>query len=121
LLARKLALAARYDAALSDAGVELHRATRPEYQHSYWMYSVLVPSGMRDGVMADLREAGIETRPLFYPAHTMPMYSQRYERHRVAEDLGWRGINLPSWPDLLPEQVRHVAESLAESVAMRAK
>jgi perosamine synthetase len=121
LLARKLALAARYDAALSDAGVELHRATRPEYQHSYWMYSVLVPSGMRDGVMADLREAGIETRPLFYPAHTMPMYSQRYERHRVAEDLGWRGINLPSWPDLLPEQVQHVAESLAESVAMRAK
>jgi perosamine synthetase len=120
LLARKLALAARYDAALSDAGVELHRATRPEYQHSYWMYSVLVPSGMRDGVMADLREAGIETRPLFYPAHTMPMYSQRYERHRVAEELGWRGINLPSWPGLLPEQVQHVAESLADSVAMRA-
>jgi perosamine synthetase len=120
LLARKLAVAARYDAALAGAGVEPHRATRPDYQHSYWMYSVLVPSGARDGVMADLREAGVETRPLFYPAHTMPMYSQRYERHRVAEELGWRGINLPSWPGLLPEQVQHVAESLADSVAMRA-
>lgn len=121
LVARKLALAVSYDAALAGLPVETHAATRPEYLHGYWMYSVLVPSGTRDAVMSDLREAGVETRPLFYPAHTMPMYSQRYERHRVAEELGWRGINLPSWPDLGAEQVRHVAESLAQSLAMRSR
>jgi perosamine synthetase len=121
LVSRKLALAASYDAALAGLPVETHGATRAEYVHGYWMYSVLVPSGTRDAVMSDLREAGVETRPLFYPAHTMPMYSQRYERHRVAEELGWRGINLPSWPELGAEQVRHIAESLAQSLAMRSR
>jgi perosamine synthetase len=88
--------------------------------HSYWMYTVLVPSGSRDGVMADLRAAGVETRPVFFPAHTMPMYSARYERHAVAEEIGWRGINLPSWPDLSLDQVLHVADALAQSVEARA-
>ena len=121
LVARKQVLAARYDDALRGSRLELHRPARADVVHSYWMYSVLVPAATRDGVMGDLREAGIETRPLFYPVHTMPMYSQRYERHGVAEELGWRGINLPSWPDLTDEQVRYIAEALVQSVEMRAK
>ncbi len=119
LLQKKLAVAGWYDDALGSGAVETHRPAGPDLVHSYWMYSVLVQSGTRDGVIADLREAGIETRPVFYPAHTMPMYSQRYERHRVAEDLGWRGINLPSWPDLAEDQVRYIADTLLQSVAAR--
>jgi perosamine synthetase len=76
------------------------------------MYSVLVPQGQRDTVMAALLEAGIETRPTFYPVHTMPMYSHKYERHKVAEEIGWRGINLPSWPDLTVDQLHYIADTL---------
>jgi perosamine synthetase len=119
LVAGKLRLAERYDDALRSVPVETHRAAHPGVLHSYWMYTVLVPSGSRDGVMADLRAAGVETRPVFFPAHTMPMYSARYERHAVAEEIGWRGINLPSWPDLSLDQVLHVADSLAQSVEAR--
>ncbi|GAB4284207.1 MAG: hypothetical protein Fur0025_14760 [Oscillatoriaceae cyanobacterium] len=50
-----------------------------------------------------LAQSGIETRPVFYPVHTMPMYSQKYQKYQVAEDIGWRGINLPSYPDLSEE------------------
>lgn len=80
----------------------------------YWMYSVLVMDafGMgRDEVMAALREAGIDTRPFFYPIHTMPPYA-RDERFPVAEDLAARGINLPSGLSLTEEQVRYICETI---------
>lgn len=116
LVKRKLALAGRYDELLRGVPVERHACAREGYLHSYWMYSVLVAPAIRDQVMVELANAGIETRPVFYPVHTMPMYSQRYERHAVAEELGWSGINLPSWPGLSDEEQGYIAETLASSV-----
>ena len=119
LVQRKLDLAASYDRLLAGLPVEPHRPASPNIQHSYWMYSVLVPDGHRDEIMADLADSGIETRPAFYPVHTMPMYARRYARHEVAEELARRGINLPSWPDLRPDQLEYIADCLRRSVEMR--
>ncbi|MEI7770627.1 MAG: DegT/DnrJ/EryC1/StrS aminotransferase family protein [Chloroflexales bacterium] len=116
LIARKLALAAQYDRLLAGLRVETHRPSRADVLHSYWMYSVLVPDGTRDQLIAALAEAGIETRPTFYPVHTMPMYSQHYRRLQVAEEIARRGINLPSWPDLSPEQVGYIVEQLGRAL-----
>lgn len=116
LVARKLELAAHYDRLVAGLPVEPHRPAHANIVHSFWMYSLLLPDGTRDAVMAALAEEGIETRPAFYPVHTMPMYSQRYERHRVAEEVARRGINLPSWPDLTPAQVERVVASLARAL-----
>ncbi|RKD12402.1 perosamine synthetase [Pelobium manganitolerans] len=81
--------------------------------HTYWMFSILVKNAEdREGLRAHLKMNKIETRPLFYPVHTMPMYSQRFQRHIVAEDLGWRGINLPSYPALLDEQIVEICQIL---------
>lgn len=81
------------------------------------MYSVLVPEArQRDAVRVHLKSVGIETRPTFYPVHTMPMYSKKYEKHPVAEDIGWRGMNLPSYPDLKKEQVQFVCENLSRAL-----
>lgn len=121
LVQRKIALAAEYDAALADSSIETHRPARPDIVHSYWMYSIGVDAQIRDEVMHRLRQQGVETRPVFYPAHTMPMYSQPYERHRVAEELGWRGINLPSYPDLTGAQVRYIADTVRHAVAASTK
>jgi perosamine synthetase len=102
-IARKRDLAVRYARALADLPVELH-AEQPGTKHSFWMVSMLVQRPEdREPLRQHLASAGIETRPLFYPVHTMPMYAQSYRKHRVAEDLAWRGINLPSWPGL-PDQ-----------------
>jgi perosamine synthetase len=46
---------------------------------------------------------------MFYPVHTMPMYSKKFMRHPVAEGLAWRGINLPSFPDLTEEDVAYIS------------
>jgi perosamine synthetase len=81
--------------------------------HSYWMFSILVKDrSKRDLYRTFLKEKGIETRPLFYPVHTMPMYSSKYEKFSVAEDLGWRGINLPSYPTLKNEEIKEICRLL---------
>lgn len=112
LLAAKREIAQWYKEALSETPMQLH-AEAVGYTHSYWMCSVLVPEApVRDPMRERLESAGIETRPLFYPVHTMPMYGQHSRRHPVAEDIGRRGINLPSWPGLSRTEVRGVAECI---------
>jgi perosamine synthetase len=107
-IGKKRALAQAYTERLQGAPVECH-AEQPDTVHSYWMFSILVEkAAQRDLLREHLKQAGIETRPLFYPAHTMPMYAHNYRKHRVAEDLAWRGINLPSWPGLSAAQIDQV-------------
>jgi perosamine synthetase len=113
-IARKRALARTYARLLDSLPVELH-AEAEGTVHSYWMVSLLVPRAeQRDPLRAHLAEAGIETRPVFYPVHTMPMYSRNYRKHPAAEELAWRGINLPSWPGLDDAQIERIARSIGE-------
>lgn len=113
-IAAKRKLALTYQEQLKNVPVECH-VEQADCVHSFWMNSILVKDAAdRDPLRAHLRERGIETRPLFYPVHTMPMYASRYQRHPVAEDLAWRGINIPSWPGLKPEQVLAITSSVGE-------
>lgn len=94
-----------YNEGLKDLPIIPHQEIG-DVVHSYWMYSILVEkSEERNTLREFLDNHGIETRPVFYPVHTMPMYSQRFQKHPVAEKIGWSGINLPSWPGLEKEQV----------------
>lgn len=105
---RKREIASLYKKYL-NCPVELHKENQNVF-HSFWMCSILVPdASMRDNLRDVLEEQGIETRPLFYPVHTMPMYSTKFQRHPIAEDLGWRGINLPSWPGLKNESIEEIS------------
>jgi perosamine synthetase len=113
-LAKKRRLADAYRQGLGGVPVAIHGEFGP-VTHSYWMISLLVEADQdRDRLRAHLAERGIETRPLFYPVHTMPMYAIRYQRHPVAENLAWRGINLPSWPGLHASQVEHIIASIRD-------
>ncbi len=107
-LNKKQQLAKWYQQYLDNAVTVFHTA-QPDVFHSYWMCSILVATpAQRDEVREVLANEGIETRPLFYPIHTMPMYSIKFQKHPVAEDLGWRGINLPSYPALTENQVKQI-------------
>jgi perosamine synthetase len=112
ILKKKRLLAELYMELLQGTDYKVHPEVGSVY-HSYWMVSILVPQAeVRDRVRKHLTDEGIETRPLFYPVHTMPMYSQKYQLHKVAEDIGWRGINLPSYPDLTVDQVKYICKTL---------
>jgi perosamine synthetase len=56
---------------------------------------------------------------VFYPVHTMPMYSERFQRHPIAENIGWRGINLPSWPGLEKQHVYKICDLIEKFVGDR--
>lgn len=99
-----------------DGSVLFHQELGNVY-HSYWMFTILVEDSVqRERVRKALADNGIETRPMFYPVHTMPMYSERYQKHPVAERIAWRGINLPSYPGLSEDQVKSISEIIRASI-----
>ncbi|NWD75391.1 DegT/DnrJ/EryC1/StrS aminotransferase family protein [Pseudomonas gingeri] len=111
ILARKRQVADWYREALVGLPLALH-AEQPGTRHSYWMCSIqLDDAEQRKGLRDHLKVEGIETRPLFPPAHTMP-HCKTDEIFAVAQDLSLRGINLPSYPTLSRDQVWQVANEI---------
>jgi perosamine synthetase len=86
----------------------------PNCRSVYWMYSILIDDGFgmrRDQVIEGLKVNGIDSRPFFYPIHTQPPYAKGL-RLPVSEELGQKGINLPSSATLVNSQVEKVVEIL---------
>jgi perosamine synthetase len=86
---------------------------------SYWMSSVVLDgrtADERDTVMAGLQRAGVETRPFFYPMHTLPPHADD-RPFPVADALASGGINLPSGAALSYRDAEYVADRLLESVS----
>lgn len=111
---KKIELAEYYMSRLENTPVVCHKNLNKEnIRHTYWMFSILAKDAEERAALRNHMKAdGIETRPTFYPAHTLPMYSEKYQKLPVAESLGWRGINLPSWPMLTKEQLDVVCNSI---------
>lgn len=84
---------------------------------SAWMTALLVESERkRDAIRSKLYDCGVETRPTFFPVHTMPMYSQNYSYLPSTESIALRGLNLPSSPKLTIEQVEHISSIILQAV-----
>ena len=112
-LERKRQIAALYRRELQGV-VEFQQEVQG-MDHSHWMVCGLLPNGsLRDPMRNALGELGIETRPVFYPLHSMPMYSGGYRRMPNSDEVSSRGINFPSYPELSDEQVRWVCESVRQ-------
>jgi len=94
---------------LKEAPLKFHTPVGNVF-HTFWMCSVLTDNEQtRDSLREYLREYSIETRPTFYPIHTMPMYSNKFESLPVAENISRRGINLPSYPTLTEDDVKFIS------------
>ncbi|MGH2533354.1 MAG: DegT/DnrJ/EryC1/StrS family aminotransferase [Thermomicrobiales bacterium] len=118
IIHRKRAIARAYAELLADVpGIAL-APEEPWARSVYWMCSILLEDERRhdrDAVMARLAEQGIETRPFFYPIHTMPAYNTG-ETLPIAESLARRGINLPSSPTLSDDDLERVAAAVREAL-----
>jgi len=107
IIAKKRQLATWYREGLAGLPISI----QPELDdcfHTYWMCSALTETTEhRNGVRAALKVAGIETRPLFPPAHTMPHCASDIDLP-IAVKLSACGMNLPSYPALTQEQVTQI-------------
>lgn len=113
LLSKKRKIAEYYHDAFANTHVKTHKE-QINTIHSYWMNSVIFDCNQeqRDQLRNYLSEKGIETRPLFYPIHIMPMYSHKYQSHKVAEGISRRGFNIPSYPDLTDNELEFICETI---------
>lgn len=111
IIDQKRAIGKRYESNL----INLPLTTQPEAMgttHSFWMCSILLNDGtLRDALRLHLNESGIETRPFFYPVHLMPMYFEN-QQFPVTEDIASRGINIPSYPDLQPNDIDIISNTI---------
>jgi len=110
-VSRKRAVAQYYRDHLDPSKYLFHPEAENVF-HSYWMCSVLLLSGNRDLAREKLAEEGIETRPLFYPVHTMPPFAAAGGHFPVADKIGLKGFNIPSFPGLMEEQLKYIVDTL---------
>jgi perosamine synthetase len=112
LLLLKRQLAEKYFLRLSHLPLDFHREV-PGTVHAYWMVSAAMRSeAERDLLRRHLTAAGIETRPVFHPVHTMGIYPHLFTGRTVAEDVAARGLNLPSWPDMSESEFELVSQAV---------
>ncbi|MFZ0549044.1 MAG: aminotransferase class I/II-fold pyridoxal phosphate-dependent enzyme [Candidatus Promineifilaceae bacterium] len=83
----------------------------------HWLYSIVVDDTLtginRDELARGLAEAGIETRPFFYPLHQQPPYQpQDQDAFPVATRLSASGLSLPTANDIRVEDVDKVCAAI---------
>lgn len=111
----KRGIASWYKEGLRDMPLIFYEALDKRFYSTYWMNCILVKEAkLRDPLRKHLTERGIETRPTFYPIHTMPMYFKKKEKFPIAEDISARGINLPSYPNLSKNDVLYICKAIKE-------
>jgi perosamine synthetase len=80
-----------------------------------WLFTVLIDSdsfGDRDSLIHRFLLNGIDTRPVFYPLHQMPVFKQylRAGCFPIADRISSSGISLPSSVNLEEEEIVRVCE-----------
>ncbi len=117
-LARRERIACAYDAGL---GPHLRIPARVPGSTSAWaVYAVLLPgTEARDALQAELRSRGVPTA-IYYPRplHLQPAYRPHHDGSAlpVSEDLAGRILALPIHPELGDADIRHVVDSVADSL-----
>lgn len=110
---QRRAIAFRYRDAFSDIPGIVLMPQAPYGLHTNWLSCFLISEtefGLsRDSLINLLREAEVESRPLWKPMHLQPLYAgcSTYGG-QVAEDLFTRGICLPSSSSLEWEQQLYI-------------
>jgi len=96
----------------------------PYFSHveaSPWLACVWLPpdqASKRDKICEELESRGIETRPFFYPVHTMPPY----KKYRMianpkglrTDGIAQRGFNIPTSSDLTNGELKWVSMNVQE-------
>lgn len=113
-IAKKRAIARRYEEALRDVtGITL-MPVPADVEPTYWLYTIVLSAGTlasRKATVQQLRAAGIEARPLWHPIHGLrPYRGCQVVGGGQAQQLYERGISLPSGVGLTePQQHRCIA------------
>ena len=115
MLADRARVAGWYREALAGASSALPCEDSGGDVRGWFVFVVQVPRD-RDRVIADLRAAGVQSKPYLPAIHLMSYYRERFGHREgefpVCEDVAARSIALPFFPRMSEGQVAQVAEAL---------
>jgi perosamine synthetase len=116
-LSRRREIASWYQSSLGGHDEFFLQPEAPWARSAHWMTTVVLGPGItmeRDELMARLRAEEIETRPVFYPMHTLPPYRSDTSPRDfpVSDILSKRGLNLPTFAEMTIDQVERISSSL---------
>jgi dTDP-4-amino-4,6-dideoxygalactose transaminase len=94
-------------------GIDLHLAPEEYMEANYWLNTITVDPAKTgrdyDAIRIALDEAGIESRPLWKPMHTQPVYKDAPAYiNGVSEAMFTKGLCLPSGPCVTDEDVNRI-------------
>ena len=115
IINKKSQIASWYKQFLKDSNINFQKESTNSV-HSFWMVSIIVENKkIRDEIRLKLKNNNIETRPLFPPMHTLPMYLND-NSYQISESLSERGMNLPSYPGLNINQVSRICKIINKTI-----
>ena len=123
ILYKREAIFAQYGAALSGIKGIGFQPVASWAKIAPWLYSITVqPSefGMtRDELIHTLSEEGIDSRPFFYPLHSLPPFakeaSQQGQRLDETTPLASTGLMLPTYNDLSSSEIDRIASLIRKA------
>ena len=120
-LAQRRRIAERYITNLKDNPLIVIPPELENVKSSYWMFTMVLSGRIahrRDEVMAELRNRGVDSRPIFYPLPEMPPYFE--ENHKVSYPISFEssyaGFNLPSSNYLTNEDIDFICGEVNDVV-----
>jgi perosamine synthetase len=126
-IARKIEIERRYREELAGIpGLVFMRAPQ-DAASVCWLFSCIVDPELggrpRDALISDLTEAGIDSRPVFYPLHSMPLYRQYAGNRQLpsAEWLSGNGLSLPSAVNVSNAEIDYVCNVLKRILTKRSQ
>ena len=117
-LAHHRHLCDRYVELLGDvSGIMVHTNPNERCDSNYWLNTILVDPAKTgtdyDAIRLHLQECNIESRPLWKPMHTQPVFSGAPAYvNGVSEELFTKGLCLPSGPCVSDEDVERVCREI---------
>lgn len=95
---------------------------RPWAKNVYWMYGILVEDefgATRDELKDMLYKQGVDTRTFFIPMHKQPALKKlglfKGERYPISDEIGHRGLYLPSGLAITEEQILTVCKAISDA------
>jgi perosamine synthetase len=122
ILEEKLRIAETYKKYLSGLRSIILAPENEWSQNVFWMYAIILDiqgkdnAQIREHVLGALDEAGIESRPFFYPIHIMPPYQSTLTLP-IAEKLSQCGLVLPSYTEIQDDEIEKVCQVIIQEIS----
>ena len=118
ILGKKILISSIYDSFFDGVEGIMKLPNRPNNSiHSNWLYGIVLEEKIdREIVCNELLALGIETRPFFYPLHSMPPYKQCRKSDSLLTSIyiSKNGLSLPSSTNLSESELSSISQSVIQ-------